>query len=160
MRTNPNKSMKLLSAIVTAILLSVSLSATSQVSVNINMGSAPSWGPAGYEEAAYYYLPDVEAYYDVRASMFIYYSGGVWVHRGRLPAQYSYYDLYHGYKVVLTDYHGNTPYYYFKAHRIKYAKGYRGAPQRNLSERFENEGGHGNGKHRGGQSHGNKHGHH
>jgi hypothetical protein len=44
-----------------------------QVSVNVNIGSPPSWGPSGYAETEYYYLPDVQAYYDIRASQFIYF---------------------------------------------------------------------------------------
>ena len=101
-----------------------------QVSINVNIGTPPAWGPAGYSQMEYYYLPDIEAYYDVRASQFIYFGGGKWVRTTYLPRQYRNYDLYGGYKVVLTDYHGRTPYTYFDRHRVKYYKGYHGAPQR------------------------------
>jgi hypothetical protein len=47
-------------------------STRAQVSVNVNIGSPPAWGPSGYE-TEYYYLPDVQAYYDIRASQFIYF---------------------------------------------------------------------------------------
>lgn len=121
-----------------ALLLAGSLQA--QVSVNVNIGSPPQWGPVGYSNVQYYYLPDVEAYYDVPSSRFIYYDGGVWVHRTYLPGRYRNYDLYKGYKVVMTDYRGNTPYIHFKQHKVKYAKGYRGQAQKNIGERP----GHGN----------------
>lgn len=101
-----------------------------QVSINVNIGTPPAWGPSGYSEMEYYYLPDIEAYYDVRASQFIYFGGGRWVRTTYLPRQYRNYDLYGGYKVVLTDYHGRAPYTYFDRHRVKYYKGYHGAPQR------------------------------
>lgn len=106
-----------------------------QVSVNVNLGTPPQWGPTGYPEARYYYLPDVEAYYDVRSSMFIYSDGHSWIQRRYLPSRYRGYDLYGGYKVVMTDYHGNYPYAYYKYHKVKYAKGYRGGPQQNYGHR-------------------------
>ncbi|MES2836176.1 MAG: hypothetical protein V4667_01520 [Bacteroidota bacterium] len=98
--------------------------------VTINIGTPPPWGPAGYSEVRYYYLPDVEAYYDVNSSMFIYYGNGIWLRRNQLPTHYRNYDLYGGYKVVMTDYRGNDPHIYFKEYKRKYAKGYRGGPQK------------------------------
>jgi len=106
-----------------------------QVSVNVNIGTAPNWGPAGYTEAEYYYIPDVQSYYDVRQRQFIYYGNGQWVRANRLPVAYRNYDLYNGYKVVLTDYHGQTPYVNYNTHKVKYYKGYHGAPQKNIGVR-------------------------
>jgi len=106
-----------------------------QVSVNISIGTPPPWGPVGYTEVRYYYLPDVEAYYDVQSSMFIYYGGGAWVRRAYLPSRYRSYDLYSGYKVVMTDYRGDTPYTHFKEHKMKYAKGYHGPAQKTYGEK-------------------------
>lgn len=100
-----------------------------QVSVNVNIGTQPSWGPVGYSSVDYYYLPDIECYYDVRATQFIYFNAGVWIRSGHLPREYRGYDLNRGYKVVLTDYNGPRPYADFRYHRVKYYKGYRGAPQ-------------------------------
>ena len=106
-----------------------------QISVSLNLGSPPQWGPAGYNDVHYYYLPDVQAYYDVQSSMFIYMNAGRWVHRANLPVRYRNYDLYHGYKVVLSDYHGNAPYSQFKEHKMKYSRGYRGQEQRSIGDR-------------------------
>jgi hypothetical protein len=103
-------------------LLFLSNAVYAQVSVSINIGSPPMWAPVGYTEVRYYYLPGVQAYYDVQSSMFIYYSGGVWVHRAYLPSRYRDYDLYSGYKVVLADYRGNTPYTNFNNHKKQYSK--------------------------------------
>ena len=139
----------------TALFLTTVIHA--QVSVNVNVGTPPLWGPVGYSEVQYYYLPDVEAYYDVPSSNFIYLDRGIWVHRTYLPTRYRHYDLYHGYKVVMTDYHGNTPYTHYKEYKYKYAKGYRGPAQKNIGERpnhnnrgnmhKENHGNGNNGKH-------------
>jgi hypothetical protein len=134
--------MKTLKVILIILCIFVAGKTEAQVSVGLNVGVAPLWGPAGYADARFYYLPDVEAYYDVNNSMFIYLEGGNWVHRRELPGAYAHYDLYHGYKVVLNGYRGNTPYTHFNENRHAYAKGYRGAPQRTFKE--EREQGHGN----------------
>ncbi|MCY1497679.1 hypothetical protein D3C87_68330 [compost metagenome] len=117
--------MKTLKLLIAGFGLFVASSLQAQVSVNVNIGSRPDWGPVGYTEANYYYLPDIEAYYDVRASNFIYISNGNWIRGRYLPARYRNYDLYNGYKVVLTDYHGARPYAHFNTHRVKYYRGNR-----------------------------------
>lgn len=125
--------MKALKLVVLGMLLIFSGAAKAQVSVHLNIG--PAWGPVGYSDVQYYYLPDVEAYYDVPSSMFIYYEGRSWVRRSYLPSRYRNYDLYGGYKVVMHDYHGRTPYYNHHDYRTRYAKGYRGPSQKTIGER-------------------------
>ena len=127
--------MKTLKLIFLGIVLFFASTLQAQVSVNVNIGSPPMWGPVGYSDVHYYYLPDVEAYYDVNASMFIYFEGGNWIHRSNLPGRYRNYDLYGGYKVVMNDYHGNRPYDNFREHKGKYRKGYRGPSQRSIGQR-------------------------
>lgn len=127
--------MKTLKPLVIAMLVVLSFSVKAQISVSINLGSPPLWGPVGYTEARYYYLPDVEAYYDVQSSMFIYYGNGRWNRRESLPSRYRNYDLYNGYKVVMSDYRGETPYENFREHKMKYSRGYRGEEQRTIGER-------------------------
>jgi len=150
-----------------AVVLFFANSIQAQFSVNIHVGSPPAWGPAGYSGVRYYYLPDVESYYDVQSSMFIYYDRGIWVHRAYLPARYRNYDLYGGYKVVMNDYRGNTPYTHFTEHRTRYARGYHREGQRTVSERpgkrnqgakaFHEEN-HGNKEHEHANDKGNSHG--
>jgi hypothetical protein len=127
--------MKNAKRMVVLVMLFVSTIMNAQVSVNVNIGTPPLWGPVGYTNVNYYYLPDVEAYYDIPSAMFIFYEGGAWVHRVSLPMMYSSYDLYGGYKVVMTDYRGNQPYIHFKEYRVKYKKGYRGGAQKTIGER-------------------------
>ncbi|WP_163406959.1 hypothetical protein [Flavobacterium ajazii] len=122
--------MKTIKIAIVGLFLIIANTAQSQVSINVNIGTPPVWGPVGYTEMEYYYLPDIQCYYDVRASQFIYFGGSTWVRSRHLPRQYRNYDLYGGYKVVLNDYHGRTPYVYFDRHKTKYYKGYHGAPQR------------------------------
>ena len=127
--------MKALKLVALGIVLFFASAAQAQISVRLNIGNPPAWGPSGYSDVQYYYLPDVEAYYDVNSSMFIYYEGRSWVRRSYLPSRYRNYDLYGGYKVVMNGYHGNTPYYKHNEYRTKYARGYRGQAQHNIGER-------------------------
>lgn len=155
--------MKILKLLALGIVLFASNTIHAQVSVNVNIGTAPSWGPSGYSNVDYYYLPDIEAYYDIRATQFIYLNSGTWTRSRSLPGQYRNYNLNNGYKVVLNDYHGSRPYSNFKSHKVKYYKGYHGKAQKSIgsirnNNKYENhhnndhkEGkgnkGHGNGKH-------------
>lgn len=131
--------MKTLKLIIAGIILFASANTMqAQVSVNVNIGSPPAWGPAGYSSVDYYYLPDIQAYYDIRATQFIYFGGGKWIRSRNLPNQYRNYNLYNGYKVVLNDYHGSRPYSNFKTHKAKYYKGYKGKPQKSIGSSRSN----------------------
>lgn len=127
--------MKTIKLIIAGILLFLGTNSQAQVAVNVNIGSPPVWGPAGYNNVEFYYLPDIECYFDIRFSRFIYFNNGRWIHSKYLPKPYRNYDLYHGYKVVLTDYHGRKPYMYFKNHKTKYYKGYKGNPQKMIGQK-------------------------
>ena len=131
--------MKTLKLIIAGIILFATANTMqAQVSVNVNIGSPPAWGPAGYSAVDYYYLPDIQAYYDIRATQFIYFGGGKWIRSRNLPNQYRNYNLYNGYKVVLNDYHGSRPYSNFKTHKAKYYKGYKGKPQKSIGSNRSN----------------------
>jgi hypothetical protein len=92
------------------------------VSLGVNIGSQPDWGPVGYDHADYYYMPDINAYYEVPTHRYVYYENNVWVHRTYLPARYSNYDRYHGYKVVVNE---RNPWERNDIYRTRYAN-YRG----------------------------------
>ncbi len=92
--------------------------ANAQVHVNVNIGVQPAWGPAGYDYAEYYYLPDIEAYYCVPRREFVYFDGGRWLFSANLPGRCGNYDLYSGYKVVLNE---RDPWCHFNEHRSMYA---------------------------------------
>ena len=123
--------------VIGTLLFFAASSAQAQISVHLNLGTAPDLGPSGYSDVRYYYIPDVEAYYDVSSSMFIYNNGVTWVHRSSLPSRYRSYDLYNGYKVPMSNYRGNTPYANFRQHKVQYAKGYRGPEQHTIGQRPE-----------------------
>lgn len=135
--------MKTIKLIALALFLFASTTNHAQVSINVNFGTPPQWGPVGYSEVSYYYLPDVQSYYDIRAQQFIFLNNGVWIRSHNLPNRYRNYDLYSGYKVVLNDYHGTRPYGNYQQHKVKYYKGYNKGHQEN----YRNESNHDNGNH-------------
>ncbi|MGI4021029.1 MAG: hypothetical protein ACRYFA_05945 [Janthinobacterium lividum] len=102
-----------------ALVLSIHVGTQAQVSVNINVGSQPAWGPSGYNHVDYYYLPDIESYYDVSTGQYIYQDGGRWIFANNLPSRYRGYDLYSGYKVVVNR---PKPYLNFNRDRTNYGR--------------------------------------
>ena len=91
-------------------------------SINFNIGTQPEWGPAGYDYAEYYYLPDIDVYYYVPQRQFIYFNNGQWVFSASLPYMYRSYNLYNSYKVVINE---PRPYLHADVYRTRYM-GYRG----------------------------------
>ena len=63
----------------------------------------PAWVPA-YEYSTpsrYYYMPEIQTYYDASYQQFVYFDGFVWQHTAYLPPAYASYNLNAGYVVVL-----------------------------------------------------------
>lgn len=112
--------MFILTGVLLAMLFAGSNKAVAQgVSVNINLGHQPAWGPIGYDYARFYYFPDMNVYYDVNGSMFYYPSGSRWVSSQYLPARYRRYDPYRTYKVVIND---DRPWLNNGQHRKMYSR--------------------------------------
>lgn len=86
-------------------------------SIDVNISDQPIWGPAGYDRADYYYIPDIDCYYSVSEGQYIYRDGSDWKHAASLPSSYSGYDPYHSYKVVINE---NKPYQNNDSHQAKY----------------------------------------
>ena len=77
--------------------------ADAQIQVSVNIGNQPDWGPVGYDRVDYYYLPEIETYYDVNSRQYVYFENNRWVRRGSLPGRYRNYNKYRGYKVVINE---------------------------------------------------------
>ena len=117
--------MKLTKFLLVALICIAFSSAKAQVTTTVSL---PDWGVAGQDKATYYYIPATETYYDVRKGEYVYQENGKWVRTTTLPTAYKDYDLYNGYKVVLTD--PNEPFADYDNMRVKYAKDYKGDPQK------------------------------
>lgn len=93
----------LLSAILFAALFSFTeTKAQVRFNLNINLGR-PAWGLPGNYAGDYYYLPEIDCYYDIPRRQFIYFDGGGWAFAAELPYAFRGYDLYHGYKVLVNE---------------------------------------------------------
>ena len=112
------KKLVLFAAVLMVSLFSIN-NAKAQVSLNINIGSQPAWGPTGYDHVDYYYFPDIDAYYYVPSGQYIYSNGGRWVWANNLPNQYRNFDLYNAYKVVVNE---PKPYLRNNIYVTKYSK--------------------------------------
>jgi hypothetical protein len=113
--------MKTMKSLMLATLLVIAFNTQAQVAVTVNRTYGPPlWAPKAPVKVQYYYLPDIQTYYDVPAQRYIYQRNGAWVRTAALPTRYTGYDLYHGQTVYLTDYRGNAPYTYYSRHKVKY----------------------------------------
>jgi len=96
------KKLVLFAAVLMVSLFSIN-NAKAQVSLNVNIGQQPAWGPTGYNHVDYYYLPDIDAYYYVPSGQYIYSNSGRWVWANNLPAQFRNFNLYSACKVVVNE---------------------------------------------------------
>jgi len=123
----------------------------------------PSWAPPYVQGVRYYYLPDIETYYDLTNREFVYLNNGQWYYSQSLPGIYADFDLDNCFTVAI-DYNTYQPWmhqqyyvshyprYYYRDYydhsNIPYVRGYnensRSAiywpeNQRNRARRWDNE---------------------
>ena len=98
--------------------LASTLNAQVSFGLSINLNSQPAWGPTGYDYAEFYYLPDIEVYYNVSQRRYYYNQGGRWRYSSNLPYRYRSFDLYNSYKVVVNE---RTPWRNHNNYRDKYS---------------------------------------
>jgi hypothetical protein len=89
------KKLILMSAIAISGLMVQSANAQIHLGIHVNLGGPVVYtAPAPvYEDADYYYLPDVEAYYSVSRHCYFYNDGYNWVSAAYLPGAYRDFDL-------------------------------------------------------------------
>ena len=136
--------MKTLRILLVGMLLLTGAFAKAQVSVSVrmNIGTPPPppapvvWVPATHMEARYYYLPEINVYYDMTSRDYIYINNGAWVRTAYVPVAYRNYDFHRCNKVVVNNYYGRTPYTYYKpykAKKVKHAKHYHNQPRKRVA---------------------------
>ncbi len=99
----------------------------------------PHWAPDYYSGTRYYYIPDIETYYDLSRREFVYLYNGHWAYSPVLPTYYSDFYLDNCYVVVVSQntyqpwmhhqyYVSHYPRYYYKDYydrsNIPYVRGY------------------------------------
>ena len=96
----------------------------------VNIVKQPIWGPVGYDYVEYYYIPEVDAYYNVPKQKYVYMEKGKWVTRSNLPRQYRGHDMYHTTKFVI-----NEPRPYLQHQKYKSIYNSEGGQRKQLSIR-------------------------
>src|SRR5690349_14245458 len=112
------KLLVIMAMLTAGLFVSSAVHAQLGISLNFNVARQPVWGPTGYDHVEYYYLPDIEAYYNVPQQLFYYHEDGRWVSSARLPARYRDYDFYRAHKVVVNE---RTPYLHHETYRALYS---------------------------------------
>ncbi len=92
-------------------------------------GTPPPWAPNNdnFDQVNYYYLPDIECYYDLRNREFVYIEDGNWRFSASLPSIYASFDLNNCFVVKLNKavyepwhhfeyYVAHYPRYYYKSY--------------------------------------------
>ena len=103
-------------ALVSMMALALAPAAKAQVNVNVNVGQ-PAWGPPVPQGTQFYYIPEIDGYYDLYAQQYIVFRNGQWVPVAVVDG----YDPYQFHPVVL-DYRGRQPWVYVGAHRDRYPR--------------------------------------
>lgn len=99
----------------------------------------PQWGPSYYDGTRYYYLPDIESYYDIYTREFIFLNHAQWIYSPYLPSIYPDYNLNNSFIVVVNSniyqpwmhhqyYVSHFPRYYYRDYydhsNIAYVRGF------------------------------------
>lgn len=119
--------MKKLSYIISGLLFTIPNSINSQVIADeIAVSTQSESIIEKFTEIRYYFYPNLDAYYDIKTSKFIYKVDDQWIEKETIPDNYRGYSLYNNYRVELQDYNGEKPFEYIKQHAKLYPKDYKG----------------------------------
>lgn len=105
---------QLFAFVVGAVAALASPAAHAQVSINAQFGH-PAWGPAVPAGAQYYYVPEIDGYYDLAARNYIVQRNGQWVPVAVVPG----YNPANFHPVVV-DYRGRQPWLQYRDHHARY----------------------------------------
>jgi hypothetical protein len=83
----------------------------------------PPWAPAYYPGVRYYYIPDIETFYDLSNQDFVYLDDGQWLFSYSLPPMYRNFDLYDAFVVAL-DMDVFQPWMHFQFYLSNYPRYY------------------------------------
>ncbi len=96
------------------LALATPTAAQAQVSVGVNIGP-PAWGPPVPQGTQYYYIPEIDGYYDIYNGVYIVFDGYQWVPMSYLDG----YDPYYFHPLPVS-YVGAQPWLYINTYRQRY----------------------------------------
>lgn len=114
------KNVMLIGLLASSTFLTIQAKAQGRFNLNLNAGR-PSWGLVGNHAGDYYYLPEIDSYYDIPRQEFIYFDGHGWAYTEQLPYEYRDYDLFGGFKVIINE---PRPYLHADIYRQRYSRYY------------------------------------
>jgi hypothetical protein len=94
------RKIKLVTVFIALLPLFNSCKTPSYISTGVHYAN-PLWAPSYFNGVRYYYLPDIEVYYDLSEQEFVYLDNGQWLFSPVLPPVFSSYDLYNGFVISL-----------------------------------------------------------
>ncbi|RZL12625.1 MAG: hypothetical protein EOO62_10525, partial [Hymenobacter sp.] len=101
-------------ALGTGLAFAAPTAAQAQVSVGVNIG-LPPWGPSVPQGTQYYYIPEIDGYYDIYNGTYIVFDGGQWISVPYLDG----YDPYYFHPQPV-NYVGAQPWLYIGTYRQRY----------------------------------------
>lgn len=117
--------MKKIQLIFLSTILLFAIKTSAQIAVSINLGSRPIYHPPQRyyfeDNVDYYFLPEIEAYFDNREGLFIYYCSNRWIRSSSLPQNCGNYDVNNRIRIAVNC-NNNRPYDDFYSHRRKYCE--------------------------------------
>jgi hypothetical protein len=132
-----------LTMLVALIMLASTFTSKAQVSLSVHIGSPPVWAPPAYAYTTrYYYIPEIDSYYDAQNHGYYYNNGPSWVFSASLPGIYASYNigsLHH----IRVNYYGSRPYAYFEPQRTVYVQRYHPVRYREIERGHYDNGNHG-----------------
>jgi len=83
------KNFTLLTGLFLATLFTQQANAQLGVRLSVGFGNRSTV----YENSRFYYLPDIDAYYDIAAGQYVYFDGNDWIYAAYLPEMYNGFDF-------------------------------------------------------------------
>ena len=90
-------------------------------------------------ELRYFYFPNMMVYYDMKDEIYLYQINNTWTTSGQLPLNYGGYSLFKKERVLITDYDGDNPQQFIKAHKELYPFNPKGRIKRPVQPILDNE---------------------
>jgi len=88
--------------------------AQAQVNINAQFGH-PTWGPAAPAGAQYYYVPEIDGYYDLASRNYLVQRNGHWAPVAAVPGYNP-----ASFHPVVVDYRGRQPWTQYRDHHARY----------------------------------------
>ncbi|PWA07448.1 hypothetical protein [Flavobacterium psychrotolerans] len=95
-----------------------------KVAISFSPNEIKKTDPSNYTEVRYYYFPNLQAYFDTKAGLYIYQEDGAWVTSESIAPNYRGYSINNGTYVMLKGYTGDEPYLLLNEHKLKYPANY------------------------------------